>query len=212
MLQINPYQQTGYYNSAKGSTGTTRTNQPTAAKQTQKKEANLSGKAQDVLKKLREKYADMDIMVADFNNSDEARDILSRGTKEFSVLFSGEELEKMASDEKYLQEKMDGIDGSVRMSEQINEQFVGTERGFELNRIGIAFNEDGTTTLFAELQKASAKQNEHQGHAKNSADTKRTTARANSMEELFEKIKSINWDKIKAQDQPVSGSKCDYSV
>jgi len=36
---------------------------------------------------------------------------LYKGTKEFSVLFSSEELEKMASDEKYLKQKMQGIFG-----------------------------------------------------------------------------------------------------
>ena len=54
---------------------------------------------------------------------------LSKGTKEFSVLFSSEELEKMASDEKYLNEKMRGIEGTVRMSDEINRKY-GFERAF----------------------------------------------------------------------------------
>ena len=41
----------------------------------------------------------MDFMVADFDKGDNAKDILSHGTKEVSVIFSSSELEKMASDE-----------------------------------------------------------------------------------------------------------------
>lgn len=45
------------------------------------------------------------------------------GRKEFSVIFSTEELEKMAADEKYAKEKINAMKGAVRMSGQINEQF-----------------------------------------------------------------------------------------
>ena len=63
-------------------------------------EAGLSKGAQALLEKLRKSYGDMDFMVADFDKGDNAKDILSRGTKEVSVIFSSSELEKMASDEK----------------------------------------------------------------------------------------------------------------
>lgn len=126
----------------------------------------LSSKAQAMLEKLKKTYSNMDFMVADFSNGADARKILSRGTKEFSVLFSPEELEKMASDEKYEKEYMAKIEGAVRMSEQINKQF-GYESGFgknaengKITKIGISFNSDGTTTLFAELEKVTDKQAE----------------------------------------------------
>jgi len=140
MVQVGAYQQAGgYYNStvnkenkkekqqANRSTGTEKAQ--TAGYMDKAKEQTLSGKAQEVLKQLREKYGDMDFMVADFKNAEEAKSVLSKGTKEFSVLFSSEELEKMASDEKYLKEKMRGIEGAVRMSDEINRKY-GFERGF----------------------------------------------------------------------------------
>ena len=37
----------------------------------------------------------MDFYVADFENGDNAKDILSRSDKEFSVIFSKEEMEKL---------------------------------------------------------------------------------------------------------------------
>ncbi|MCM1224909.1 MAG: DUF6033 family protein, partial [Lachnospiraceae bacterium] len=88
-----------------------------------KGEAGLSQKAQSLLEKLRKTYGDMDFMVADFDKGDNAKDIMSRGTKEVSVIFSSSELEKMASDEKYEQEYMNRVQGALRMSEQINREF-----------------------------------------------------------------------------------------
>ena len=52
-------------------------------------------------------------MVADFDKGDNAKDILSRGTKEVSVIFSSSELEKMASGEKYEKEYMERIQGAL---------------------------------------------------------------------------------------------------
>ena len=44
-------------------------------------------------------------MVADFENGDNAKDILAQSDKEYTVIFSKEEMEKMASDPKYYAEK-----------------------------------------------------------------------------------------------------------
>lgn len=244
MVQVGAYQQTnGYYNNSVNSKAKQQTKTASSEKAQstgyvdQKKESSLSRQAQDVLKRLRSKYGDMDFMVADFNNGDEAKEILSRGTKEFSVLFSSDELEKMASDEKYMQEKINGMEGAVRMSKQINTKFgqeqafgmKGTE-GVDIAKIGIAFNNDGTTSFFAELEKSSAKQRERieaareekraekktekelQSYAKNSADTKRTTVSANSMEELLKKIKNVDWNAVKAESQPENGRNYDFSI
>ena len=130
-------------------------------------ESGLSKRAQALLEKLRKSYSDMDFMVADFDKGDNAKDILSRGTKEVSVIFSSSELEKMASDEKYEKEYMERVQGALRMSEQINREFgftsaFGEKSGnSEINKIGISFNPDGTTSFFAELEKSSARQREH---------------------------------------------------
>ena len=163
------------------------------------------------LKNLREKYGNMDFMVADFDNSKEAKEVLARGTKEFSVLFSSEELEKMASDEKYLNEKLNGIDGAVRMSEEMNQK-LGFESGFgkegasdtALAKFGIAFQSDGTVTLFAELEKQSANRQDR--------SEKRTTLQASTMEELMKKIQELDWNTIKAEDVPDTGAKFDFRV
>lgn len=210
MVKVNTYQQTsGYYEQLvnkrdKKQTDKTKTEQTKDVK-------TLSTRAQNLLKTLREKYGNMDFMVADFDSSEDAKEILSRGTKEYSVLFSSEELEKMASDEDYLNEKLKGIDGAVRMSEEINQKFGFTGESDTENpsdtsiaKFGISFQSDGTMTLFAELEKSGVNQQER--------PEKRTTLQASTMEELMKKIQELDWNTIKAEDVPDAGSKFDFSV
>ena len=134
-------------------------------------EKNLSKAAQKMLEDLRGSRNDMDFMVADFENGDNAKDLLAQSDKEYTVIFSKEEMEKMASDPKYYAEKMHSIDGALRMSDEINAQF-GFERAFgktnggvdadtKITKFGISFNSDGTTTFFAQLEKSSASQKEY---------------------------------------------------
>jgi len=206
-------------------------------------EAGLSKGAQALLEKLRKSYSDMDFMVADFDKGDNAKDILSRGTKEVSVIFSSSELEKMASDEKYEKEYMERVQGALRMSEQINREFgftsaFGEKSGSsEINKIGISFNSDGTTSFFAELEKSSARQREHiekareekraarkeqekkaekerleNRYLREDAGVKRTIVQAGSMEELLEKIRSVDWDSVKAENRPQSGGRFDFTI
>ena len=202
-------------------------------------EAGLSKEAQALLEKLRKSYSDMDFMVADFDKGDNAKDILSRGTKEVSVIFSSSELEKMASDEKYEKEYMERVQGALRMSEQINREFgftsaFGEKSGSsEINKIGISFNSDGTTSFFAELEKSSARQREHiekareekraarkeqekerleNRYLREDTGVKRTTVQADSMEELLKKIRGVDWDSVKAENRPQSGGRFDFTI
>lgn len=205
----------------------------------QTNESKLSSEAQEFLKNLRKQYGDYDFFVG--NSTDDLKALVKSGSKEFSVIFSNAELERMASDEKYAQEKLQSLEGAVKMSEQINQQF-GFERGFgkgnaastQITKIGIVFQDDGTTKFFAELKKSSAKQSERierireekraekreegkvkkeiQNYAKSGADARHTTVQANSMEELFEKISAIDWNTVKSEKIPERGGKFDFSI
>lgn len=57
------------------------------------KEPKLSTVAKNVLDEIRKTYGDMDIMV--YEDGKDAKELLSRSTKEFTVMFSAEELEKL---------------------------------------------------------------------------------------------------------------------
>ncbi len=194
-------------------------------------EGKLSSKAQDLLKNIRKQYGDYDIFIG--NNTDDLKSLAKSGSKEFTVIFSNTELEKMSSDEKYANEKLQAVEGAVKMSEQINEKY-GFQRMLgqgdatlgEISKIGIVFNDDGTTSFFAELEKTSAKQRDRieknreenrtekeiKSYSKGNPETKRTNVFANSMDELLEKIMAVDWSTIKADKIPGSGEKIDYSI
>ncbi len=184
-------------------------------------EKRLSKSAQKMLQKLRGSRSDMDFMVADFDKGDNAKEILSHSNKEFTVIFSSEELEKMAADEDYYAEKMRGVGGALRMSEEINAQF-GFERAFGKNgnaansvsmtKFGISFNQDGSVTLFAELEKSMLRQKEQIEKLQDKKeDTKKVTLQAKTQEELVEKIKNMKWDLARNEAKTVGG-KVDYSI
>ena len=191
-------------------------------------ESKLSSKAQDFLKNLRKKYEKYDFFVG--NKTDDLKSLVKSGTKEFSVVFSNEELERMAEDEEYAKEKLNSMENAVKMSEKINQKFGFGKKGdtsSEITKIVMVFHEDGTTSFFAELEKSSAKQRERleksreekradrkemQSYAKTSKDTKRTSIQADSIEELMEKIASVDWDTVKSEKKPEHGGKFDFSI
>ena len=123
------------------------------------------------------------------------------------------------------------------MSDEINAQF-GFERVFgktngnadtdtKITKFGISFNSDGTTTFYAELEKSSAGQKEYleKIQEKKAAEKKeikkkeqskqievrKTTVQANSKEELLDKIKNVDWDSIKSEENKIGG-RFDFSV
>lgn len=132
----------------------------------------------------------------------------------------------MASSEKYEKEYLNRIQGALRMSDQINREFGFTKAGenSDITKIGISFNDDGTTSFFAELEKSSAKQRESieksreekreqkKADAKKTEDTKHATVYADSIKELVKKMKEIDWDSIKTGNEPEYGRKFDFSI
>ncbi len=187
-----------------------------------KNEEKLSEKAQELLKNLREKYGDYDFMVG---NSDEEFESLSKtGSKEFSVIISSDELEKMANDEAYADEKMSMVEKAVEMCKRVcEENGYSTDSDKEgengrINKISVSIDGDGNMKFFAEIEKLSAKQKErieknkekkaeeqekaekakknnpYEKDKKNSV--KRTSVEADSVEELIDKIKNIDWNSI----------------
>ena len=199
----------------------------------QKNEEKLSSKAKEYLKSLREKYGDYDFLVG--NSTDDLKTLSKSGSKEFSVIFSNAEIEKMASDEKYAAEKMQGVEGAVKMCRRICEEngFVSAFDAMKtgngtVNKIGIVTDDNGNMKFFAELEKSSDKQKERidkyrekkaaerkeaekkSPYEKEEKDTvKRTTVEADSMEELIEKIKNIDWNNVS---DSKSGDRFDFTV
>lgn len=186
------------------------------------KKIALSNDAKELLKELQKKYGNMDFIVADYENEDEAAAYLSRGMKEYSVLIEPETLEKMAADKEVKSQYIGMIEDAT--SQLSNMKTKLGEAGKEVTHLGISIGDDGAVTFFADLEKLSEKQRERienareekkEAAAKNDRTSgeksRRTRVSAGSVEELLEKIRNVDWNKIKAE-SAVSGSRIDYTA
>ena len=133
----------------------------------EKKESGLSEKAQKLLNKLRSTYTNVDFMVADSDTGDEAKQVLSQYTREYSVLLTTDEIEKMASDEQFEKEYLSQIETAIGVTDNINEQY-DMSQSFEsqggytvVSKYGVMVDADGKATLFADLNKLSDAQKEY---------------------------------------------------
>ncbi len=178
-------------------------------------EEKLSPKAQAHLAKLREKYGDFDFIVAE--SIDDPESLTKNSTKEYSVILTRDELEKMADDEAHSDEVMKKVNDAVDMTKRLEEK-LGDDVRFR--HIAIAFDDQGNMKLFAELEKLSEKQKERLEAAREKKAEEKEAAEkpdkekdkdedeepswrvrleATTEEELMEKILGINWDEIMAE-------------
>ena len=202
-----------------------------------KKAPALRKAAQNLLKELKKTYSNMDFIVADFETDEEAASLMSRGTAEYSALFTPEELEKMAADEDVKNKNMKILDSAVSKLDEMKTNLG--DKADDVTRIGISFGDDGEVSFFAELEKNSEKQRERiekqrmakehstdkKGNAKNaeSAETaqyralgkntgKKTTVYASTVEELAEKIANVDWNAVKEERQGYTGQRFDLTI
>lgn len=171
-------------------------------------ETNLSDKAKAYLEKLKKNYGDYNFIVAD--SDDEMQGQLKQSDKEFSVIFSSEELEKMAADESYAKEKTQGMEKAVELSKAIAERLginraLGQELkgGATLEHVAISFNEDKSLSIFAQLEQLSEQ--------KDKIMARKTSLNATDVQDLFAKIDQIDWEKLPLEEIQ-TGDKIDYSV
>jgi len=173
-------------------------------------EPKLSAKAQSYLDNLRKKYGDYDFVVS--NNLDAAQTVGS--SKEYSVIFTPEELEQMAEDDEYAEKVMGKVGDAVDMLKNLSEKDLG--EGVQFSQLSVSFDSDGNMKLFAQLEKLSADQKERFDAArekraeeqKKAEDTddeetepvkilfKSADIEAANEEELLAKILGIDWENI----------------
>ena len=183
-------------------------------------EQKLSPKAQSYLENLRKKYGDYDFVVS--NDMDTSKTLGS--DKEYSVMFTTEELEKMAEDDDYAEKVMGQVGNAVDMLKNISEKDLG--EGVQFSQLGVSIDSEGNMKLFAQLEKLSADQQERFEAAKEKrAEEQKNTDKsiddmppeestsilfksadveASNEEELLAKIFGINWDeKRKLSFEPI---------
>ena len=221
-------------------TKTSKTSEKSAAKKTDKNsQVNLSENAKKLLKELQKTYKNMDFIIADYESDEEAASYLSRGTNQYSVLLSPDELEKMAADKDVKKQNLQMLDNAVNKLSEMRSQLG--EKGKDISRLGVAIDNNGQVSYFAELEKVSEKQRERieerreskreeareaekkakkeqfpgdfwgKGQIPGRDSVKRTTVHASSVEELVEKIGAVNWDDIQDEFIP-EGHRFNFTV
>ncbi len=196
--------------------------QSRTAKTASTSEAKLTEKAKKFLESLREINDDFDFIIAD--EGDDKRALVGESKKEFSVVLTSEELEKMANDEKYALDKIDTIRNIVDMLDRISDRF-GFANSLEeageddtvLSKVSVAVNDDGSMTLFADLEKLTAKRKETaeaiEGSAANKepASIKHVRLSAATEAELIDKISKLDWNLI-PDEAETAGKRFDRSI
>lgn len=221
--------QNSYYNNAVKNSTAKETGKADKANKTEKKDkVQLSNKAKKLLEELKKDYKNMDFIIADYETDEEAASYLSRGTKEYSVLIDPETLEEMAADEDTKAKYTGILEDAVGQLKDMESE-LGDKKE-EVTHLGISIGKDGQVSYFAELEKAGerqkefiertreSKKEERAEQAKKAEEkasgerTKKTRVEADSVDELLEKIKSVDWDQIKSEGIPTTGGKFDFSI
>lgn len=109
----------------------------------------LSATAQSYLERLKNKYGNMDFIVADYNTDEEADSLLAGGKGEYNVLITPDLLEKMAADESVAAQYEGVIESSVSDIKTARSE-LGEDADM-VESFGITLNSDGTISITAKL-------------------------------------------------------------
>lgn len=146
-------------NALDGTVKTKKNSQKTVQKTTEEYgttfgDVNLSDKAKDYYKELRQKYSDMDFVIVSADKKEEAKaNLASFGNANKMVVVIGEdEVEAMANDSG-LRNKYEGI---IEMARQASSTLgQAAESNSDILSYGITADENGNTSFFAVMNKAS---------------------------------------------------------
>lgn len=231
---FNTYQNGYYDNNVKNRRGASKTSRTGISgthgtRKADKNTVQLSDRAKALLQELKKTYSNMDFMVADYENEEEAASYLARGTKDYSVLIDPEELERMAEDDSVKEQNLSLLDDAVGKLDEMTEQLG--DRKDDVVRMGINIGKNGEVSYFAELEKAGERRKEfvdkirdNKKEAAREADSKangrydyehskRTTLYASTAEELLDKIRNVDWDAVKEETTvPTPGGRFDFTV
>ena len=122
-------------------------------------EEGLSDKAKTYLKNLRRSRNFVDFRIAEKGKENDA--LAGKSNKEFTVVLSNEEIEKMATDKKFEREQLNTLDQTVK-SMLMAQTGIGNNNGTnktnveDIKSIAAKTQEDGTTMLIASLEKSTS--------------------------------------------------------
>lgn len=119
-------------------------------------EEGLSDKAKTYLKNLRRSRNFVDFRIAEKGKENDA--LAGKSNKEFTVVLSNEEIEKMATDKKFERQQLNTLDQTVKSMLMAqtgigNDNGAGKTNAEDIKSIAAKTLEDGTTMLIASLEK-----------------------------------------------------------
>ncbi len=199
----------------------------------------LSETASSYYDELKSKYSDVEFVLVDKEHLDVAKEYTSSlvTDKSMIVLISEDEVEQMAVDESVRTQNEKLIEDAKAQMPDLMKQLK--ESGTEVKAFGIEFNDDGTASYFAVVDKSIAAQKERiennmaEKRAEKKADAKEsnaeklenkraghkedlTTVIASSMKDLISKIKDVMYeakaDSVMTEQEKLVGQNFDFSL
>lgn len=174
-----------------------------AAKKTEKSDGvrntigkpEISKETSNYYEQLKAKFADVEFVLVEDEQIGNAKQLASnvRSDKSLIVLVSESELEAMAKDEAVRTKNEQLIADARTQMPEVKEQL--NEAGVDVKSFGMEFNEDGTVSYFAVLDKFSEAQKERIEHQREQKKEKtERVVSASSIEELIKKIKDAAYE------------------
>ena len=122
-------------------------------------EEGLSDKAKTYLKNLRRSRGHVDFRIAEKGKENDA--LAGKSNKEFTVVLSNEEIEKMATDKKFERQQLNTLDQTVKSMLMAqtgigNDNGAGKTNAEDIKSIAAKTLEDETTMLIASLEKSTS--------------------------------------------------------
>ena len=197
----------------------------------------LSEKASSYYEELKAKHSDVEFVLVSKDQKDLAKEYTSNlvSNKSMIVLISEDEVEQMAIDESLRNKNEKLIDDAKAQMPGLLEELK--KSGTEVKSFGMEFNDDGTASYFAVVDKSmaaqkeriEAKQEEKRAEKKSDAKeaaTEKTkqpskkedlvTVSAGSIEELIKKLQSAAYeamaDNVQTPQEKMVGQSFDFSI
>lgn len=167
----------------------------------------LSETANSYYEELKAKHNDVEFVLVSNDKTDIAKEYTSNlvSNKSMIVLISEDEVEQMAADENVRAKNEKLIDDAKAQMPGLLEQLK--ESGTNVKSFGMEFNDDGTASYFAVIDKSMAAQKER---------IENNMVSASSMEELLKKIQDVMYeakaDSVMTEQEKMVGQSFDFTV
>lgn len=159
-------------------------------------EPQLSEKAAKYYEKLKAKYSNMDFILVSPDKKEEAERNkgMYQSSKELLVLIDSDKIEKMAEDESYRKKYEAILSGATaQMTQMKNSLGANADK---VRSFGMTFDDNGTASMFAVIDKSLAKQRERitEKKEKESAERRKEAKEAAAERAKEQREKGGKWD------------------